>query len=185
VTAATAAAVVVDTAHRQAGRRSATCCCLLQPPPHYACCCCARHLISHTPAHLAHPSTHTPLLSLVSNAVCQHTHTAQTHPPVEEVCLLCQAVAALLADVHQVQHSTAQVGQRGDGLHLNRVALLKGTVQDARRVQHLCVCQSVWVGRRRQGCVTRGTATHTCPAQSTPAAALRPALLLTKPCEGV
>lgn len=50
---------------------------------------------------------------------------------------MCQAVAALLTDVHQIEHSTAQVSEGGNGLHLNGVALLKGTVKDTRGVKHL------------------------------------------------
>lgn len=106
--------------------------------------CCNNLTLSHT----------------VSAAVSNNSphHCAHTHTPVEEVCLLCQAVAALLADVHQVQCSTAQVGECGDGLHLNGVALLKGTVKDAGSVQHLCVgvcggcaCRGYCVSSRERG----------------------------------
>lgn len=51
--------------------------------------------------------------------------------------LLLDGVAALLRDVDEVQHAALEVGQRRDGLHLDRVALLERMVQDAGSVHHL------------------------------------------------
>mmetsp|Transcript_6112 Transcript_6112/g.17055 ORF Transcript_6112/g.17055 Transcript_6112/m.17055 type:complete len:318 (+) Transcript_6112:1042-1995(+) len=56
---------------------------------------------------------------------------------LEEGGLLLDSVAALLADVHNVKHSGAEVGKSRHALHLNGVALLQGAVQDPRGVDHL------------------------------------------------
>ena len=43
-------------------------------------------------------------------------------------------------EVHQVEHARAEMGERRDGLHLNRVALLQRVVQQSGRVNHLQTC---------------------------------------------
>mmetsp|Transcript_19940 Transcript_19940/g.46844 ORF Transcript_19940/g.46844 Transcript_19940/m.46844 type:complete len:562 (+) Transcript_19940:1393-3078(+) len=55
----------------------------------------------------------------------------------EERALLLDGVAALLADVHEVQDRAGQVSQRRDGLHLYRVSLLEGVIEYPRRVDDL------------------------------------------------
>ena len=56
---------------------------------------------------------------------------------LEERHLLRDREAALLRDVDHVEHAALQVRERGDRLHLDRVALLEGLVEDARRVDDL------------------------------------------------
>eukprot|EP00962_Isochrysis_galbana_P021975 scaffold6512_cov132-Isochrysis_galbana.AAC.3 len=53
------------------------------------------------------------------------------------VHLLCDRVAAFFRDVEHVHDAALQVGERGDGLHLDGVALLERLVQHARRVDDL------------------------------------------------
>lgn len=58
--------------------------------------------------------------------------------------LFLDGVAALLRDVDEVEHAALEVGQRRHGLHLDRVALLQGVVQNTRGVNHLvkrCGCK--------------------------------------------
>lgn len=46
-------------------------------------------------------------------------------------------VAALLREIHKVEHTRTEMGEGGDGLHLDRVHLLEGVVQHSRRINHL------------------------------------------------
>ena len=55
----------------------------------------------------------------------------------EERELLVDGVVALAAEVDEEENGGLEVGQRGDALHLDGVALLDGVVQDAGRVDHL------------------------------------------------
>ena len=50
---------------------------------------------------------------------------------------LHKRVSALFAGVHEVHDDGPEMSQRGDGLHLDGVALLERMVQDSRRVYHL------------------------------------------------
>mmetsp|Transcript_38497 Transcript_38497/g.85933 ORF Transcript_38497/g.85933 Transcript_38497/m.85933 type:complete len:380 (+) Transcript_38497:508-1647(+) len=56
---------------------------------------------------------------------------------LEEGHLLGDREAALLRDVDEVEHRALEVGESGDGLHLDGVALVQGVVEDAGRVDHL------------------------------------------------
>ena len=72
----------------------------------------------------------------------QYIYNLQDLDHLYDLCGLCShllldGVAALLRDVDEVQHAALEVGQRRDGLHLDRVALLERMVQDAGSVHHL------------------------------------------------
>ena len=43
-------------------------------------------------------------------------------------------IAALLAEIHKVEDSRPEMGNRGDGLHLDGVHLLEGVVEDSGRI---------------------------------------------------
>jgi hypothetical protein len=56
---------------------------------------------------------------------------------LKEGDLLLKCVPALPREVHDVQHARAQMGERGDGLHLDGVAVLERVVENAGRVDDL------------------------------------------------
>mmetsp|Transcript_19433 Transcript_19433/g.74612 ORF Transcript_19433/g.74612 Transcript_19433/m.74612 type:complete len:651 (-) Transcript_19433:57-2009(-) len=56
---------------------------------------------------------------------------------VEETELLLEAVAALLRDIDHEEHSGAEMGQRGDGLHLDGIPVLQRVVEDTGGVDDL------------------------------------------------
>ena len=56
---------------------------------------------------------------------------------LEELDLSLEREAALLGEVEEVHDAAAQVGERGDGLHLDRVHLLERVVEHSRRVDDL------------------------------------------------
>ena len=56
---------------------------------------------------------------------------------LEKRDLLGDGLAAGLRNVDEEKHAGLQMGQRGDGLHLDGVALFQRVVQNARRVDHL------------------------------------------------
>lgn len=51
--------------------------------------------------------------------------------------LSLDSVSTLLTQVHEVEDTTPQVSERGDTLHLDRVHLLEGVVEDSRGVDDL------------------------------------------------
>ena len=51
--------------------------------------------------------------------------------------LRLNCVATLLTEIHKVQDAGLQVGHSCDTLHLDRVHLLEGMIQNTRRVNHL------------------------------------------------
>lgn len=55
----------------------------------------------------------------------------------EELHLLLQAVATLLRHIHHVEHSSTQMCQGSDSLHLNGVPVLQGMIQNTRSVYYL------------------------------------------------
>jgi len=56
---------------------------------------------------------------------------------VEEADLLLHRVATLLREVHKVENAGPEVGEGGDGLHLDGVARLQGVVKNSRGVDDL------------------------------------------------
>ena len=56
---------------------------------------------------------------------------------LEQGNLLVDGVPARFGDVEEEKDRSIQVSQRGDSLHLNRVALVKRVVKDAGRVDDL------------------------------------------------
>lgn len=56
---------------------------------------------------------------------------------VEELALRLDGVAALLGEIHKVEHARLEVRERGDALHLDVVHLLERVVEDAGGVDDL------------------------------------------------
>lgn len=51
--------------------------------------------------------------------------------------LLVQAMIALLGEIHDKKDGSSKVGQRGHGLHFDRVSLFQGVVQNTGCVDDL------------------------------------------------
>ena len=63
-------------------------------------------------------------------------HPPKPTPTTKAIHLLLEVEAALFGDIEHVEHGALQVGQRGDGLHLDGVALLgRGRVRVRVRVR--------------------------------------------------
>lgn len=56
---------------------------------------------------------------------------------VEEADLLLDRVSTLLREIHKVEDAGAEMGQGGDGLHLNGVSVLEGVIKNSWGVNHL------------------------------------------------
>jgi hypothetical protein len=49
---------------------------------------------------------------------------------LEELQLIVEGVSTLLRDIQEIQHTALEMGQRGDGLHLDCVSLFQRTVKN-------------------------------------------------------